>query len=250
MHKSNKNNNDVCYLTIVLIAVHIWKHSRHSSSSKHSSFEQQLITSTNHLWVYKNIFWHIGQHLPWMQTRYSINVYCEGPTKKERERENTGSLERVGEEAKALLFPSVPYSETMRFVYIQSLNLNDFIPGLHPLDLVTALVHSISGWREWVSKPLVRKLMCWKSPGDSFMERMAGALPGQREEQSQEGIRSICKPASHCFQSDSFCQVFHLGWPRATIAWVRSQGHLPSSGTGGGPREAVSRKHFKKNTFY
>lgn len=37
---------------------------------------------------------------------------------------------------KTLLFHSVPYPVTMFFVYIWSLNLNDFIPGLHPLDLV------------------------------------------------------------------------------------------------------------------
>lgn len=122
--------------------------------------------------------------------------------------------------AKALLFPSVPYPETMRFVYIQSLNLNDFIPGLHPLDLVflssvSTFYFRLAGMSE---QAVGQEAVCWKSPGDSFMERMAGALPGQREEQSQEGIRSIFKPASHCFQSGSFRQVFHLGLPRATIA--------------------------------
>lgn len=37
---------------------------------------------------------------------------------------------------KALLSHSVPYPVTTCFVYIWSLNVNDFTPGLHPLDLV------------------------------------------------------------------------------------------------------------------
>ena len=126
---------------------------------------------------------------------------------------------------KALLFHSVPYPVRMCFVYIRSSNLNDFILGLHPLDLsFLTLVHFIPRWREWVSKLLVRKPVCWKSPGDSFMERMAGALHGQREEQSQEGIRSIFKPASYCLESGSFRQGFHFGLPRAAIAEAKVKG--------------------------
>lgn len=71
----------------------------------------------------------------------------------------------------------------MRFGHIWSLNLSDFIPGLHPLDLVFR--YRISASYFWSARTNEQAVgqeagMCWKFPGDSFMERMAGALHGLR----------------------------------------------------------------------